>query len=62
MTIENVFGFLKGTFRSLKHLDADIERIPKIIKARFIVHNISLNPVNLTSLKANEWWTIQLNT
>ena len=31
--LKNAFGFLKGRFRRLKYIDADIERIPKIVKA-----------------------------
>ena len=42
VTIENAFGFLKGRFRRLKHVDADIARIPKIIKACCVLHNISV--------------------
>lgn len=42
VTIENAFGFLKGRFRRLKHVDADIARIPKIIKACCVLHNISI--------------------
>ncbi|XP_045118684.1 protein ALP1-like isoform X1 [Portunus trituberculatus] len=43
--IENAFGYLKGRFRRLKYVDADIDRIPKIIKAACILHNITLqNP------------------
>lgn len=43
--IENAFGYLKGRFRRLKYVDADVHRIPNIIKAACILHNISLqNP------------------
>lgn len=43
VTIENAFGFLKGRFRRLKYVDADIERIPKIVKACCVLHNIALH-------------------
>ena len=42
VNIENAFGFLKGRFRRLKHVEADIARIPKIIKACCVLHNISI--------------------
>lgn len=42
VVIENVFAFLKGRFRRLKYIDADLKRIPKIIKACCILHNITL--------------------
>ncbi|XP_045111700.1 putative nuclease HARBI1 [Portunus trituberculatus] len=42
VTIENAFDFLKGRFRHLKYVDADIERIPKIVKACCVLHNIAL--------------------
>lgn len=40
--IENAFGFLKGRFRRLKYIDADLHRIPDIITACCILHNITL--------------------
>lgn len=42
VTIENAFGFLKGRFRRLKYVDADVARIPKIIKACCVLHNMSI--------------------
>ena len=54
VTIENAFAFLKGRFRRLKHVDADIERIPKIIKACCVVHNISLSQPGELDILARE--------
>jgi len=42
VTIENAFGLLKGRFRRLKYVDADIARIPRIVKACCVLHNIQL--------------------
>ncbi len=42
VTIENAIGFLKGRFRRLKYVDDDVARIPKIIKACCVLHNISI--------------------
>lgn len=42
VVIENTFAFLKGRFRRLKYIDTDIDRIPKIIKASCVLHNIAL--------------------
>ena len=53
MTIENAFAFLKGMFRRLKYVDADIERIPKIIKACCVVH-ISLSQPGELDILARE--------
>jgi len=45
VVIENAFGWLKGRFRRLKYIDADIEKITQIVKASCVLHNISLgNP------------------
>ena len=41
--VENAFGFLKGRFRRLKYVDADIGRIPNIVKACCVLHNIALD-------------------
>lgn len=46
VVIENAFGFLKGRFRRLLHIDADMERIPKIIIAACVLHNIALSNVD----------------
>ena len=54
VTIENAFAFLKGRFRRLKYVDADIERIPKIIKACCVVHNISLSQPGELDILARE--------
>lgn len=55
VTIDNAFGFRKGRFRRLKYVDADIERVPKIIKACCVVHNISLSqPGELNLLEREE--------
>lgn len=52
--IENAFGFLKGRFRRLKYLDVDLERIPDIILACCVLHNITLgNPQEEESLLAD---------
>lgn len=41
--IENAFGWLKGRFRRLKYIDAELSRIPDIITACCVLHNITLN-------------------
>ena len=40
--IENAFGLLKGRFRRLKYVDTKVDKIPNIIKACCILHNITL--------------------
>ena len=42
IVIENAFGWLKGRFRRLKYIDAEQEKIPLIITACCVLHNISL--------------------
>lgn len=45
VVIENSFGWLKGRFRRLKYVDAEIDKITQIVKACCVLHNISLaNP------------------
>lgn len=45
VVIENSFGWLKGRYRCLKYINADIEKITQIVKASCVLHNISLgNP------------------
>ena len=42
--IENAFGFLKGRFRILKYrITADLPKIPDIIMACCVLHNICMN-------------------
>ena len=40
--IENAFGWLKGRFRRLKYVDAEVSKIPYIITACCVLHNHSL--------------------
>lgn len=40
--IENCFAWLKERFRKLKLVNADVERVPKIILACCVLHNIAL--------------------
>ena len=42
VTIEHAFGLLKARFRRLERIDARIERIPKLVKAYCVLHNIAL--------------------
>lgn len=40
--IEHAFGLLKGRFRRLKYLDVEVDRMPHIILACCVLHNITL--------------------
>jgi len=40
--IENAFGFLKGRFRRLKHLECKLERVPSNIIACCVLHNLTV--------------------
>ena len=40
--IENAFGWLKGRFRRLKFIHAKLSRVPYIIRACAVLHNIAL--------------------
>lgn len=45
VVIENAFGWLKGRFRRLKYIDAEVEKAKQIVQACCVLHNISLrNP------------------
>ena len=48
--IENVFAWLKGIFRRLKYIEADLHRIQGIIQAASILHIIIVE-----SSFENEW-------
>ena len=40
--IEHAFGLLKGRFRRLKYLDVSMSRVPKVIAACCVLHNMTL--------------------
>ncbi|KAL7632701.1 UNVERIFIED_CONTAM: hypothetical protein RMT77_016972 [Armadillidium vulgare] len=40
--IENAFAWLKGRFRRLKYIEADLHRIQGVIQAACILHNITI--------------------
>ena len=40
--IENAFGFLKGRFRRLKHLECKLSRVPNNIIACCVLHNLTV--------------------
>ena len=39
--IEHAFGLLKGRFRRLKYLDVSMSRVPKVIAACCVLHNMT---------------------
>lgn len=53
--IENAFGYLKGRFRRLKYVDADVHKIPNIFKAACILHDISLHNPEEEGKLLSEW-------
>lgn len=56
VVIENAFGFLKGRFRCLKHLEVDIENVTSIIVACCVIHNVALMfPDKLTVPELSEY-------
>lgn len=57
--IENSFGLLKGRFRRLKYVDADVSQISSIIIACCVLHNITLGQANEEAMLLDEGYAFR---